>query len=122
MSVKLVLLKSGEDVVTEVKTVVDNASGTWYYQFDRPYVVHVVSEPEEIKISADGETRTGTSVRFVPWIPLTDDNKILVNHDWIVSIVTPVKDILDSYLNNRRVADGNGNGNANRNSSSSSEE
>lgn len=108
MSVKLVLLKSGEDVITEVKTVVDNSTGMWYYQFDRPYVVHVVSEPEQIEISADGDTKTGTSVRFVPWMPLTEDDKMLVNHDWIVSIVTPVKDVLDSYLKNRRFANGDG--------------
>lgn len=112
MSIKLVLLKSGEEIIADVSTAVDKTAGTWYYQLDRPYIVTVLENSNEVQISTE-VSKIGTPVRFDPWIPLTNDDKILMNHDWVVTIVNPVSDILDSYLKNRRLSnDGNGDGNS----------
>jgi|LakMenEpi03Aug12_release.lakeMendotaPanAssembly.Ray.scaffolds.fasta_scaffold669482_2 hypothetical protein len=117
MSIKLVLLKSGEQLIADVTTAVDKSAATWYYQLDRPYVVSAFDEPSEILI--DDESPSGTPIQFVRWMPLTNDDKILMNHDWVVTIVNPIDDIVESYLKNRRSENGT---TGDRDSSSSSEE
>lgn len=106
MSIKLILLKSGDYVIAEVKQAIDNITGMLYYQLSKPYVIHVVSEPEKIEISSYdlsyNKSINEISIKFLPWIPLTDDDIITVNSHWIIALVNPVKDILDSYLENRK--------------------
>lgn len=105
MSIKLILLKSGEEIIADVQQAVDKTASTWYYQLDRPYLLNVIKDSTQVHVSQD-ESKMGTPVQFVPWIPLSKDDIILMNHDWVVTIVNPVDDILESYLKNRRSTDG----------------
>jgi hypothetical protein len=95
MSVKLVLLKSGEQIVTEVKELVsgENVRG---YVFTKP---HKVQANRSIIFSEDEETIEGRNVEITmsPWILLTDDEDILVSPEWIVTIVEPLESIVEMY-------------------------
>jgi len=106
MSIKLLLLKSGEYVISDVKQAIDNITGMLYYQLSKPYIIYTVSEPEKIEISSNNlsynKSMNEISVKFAPWILFTEDDTITINRDYVVSLVNPVKDIVDSYLENRK--------------------
>jgi hypothetical protein len=87
MSVKIVILKSLEDVIAEVKEMIsgDNVVG---YILENPYVVSFF---EETSIE-------GSRVRFYPYAPLSKDTSIPIPCDWVVSIVEPIDEIKNSYI------------------------
>ena len=37
------------------------------------------------------------SVSFSPWIPFTTDEEIPVRYDWLVTVVSPAKEIQELY-------------------------
>ena len=83
MSVKIVILKSLEDVIADVKEMisVDKVIG---YVLENPYVVSLNSE--------------GDKVGFYPYAPLSKDTSIPIPCDWVVSVVEPRDEIKNSYL------------------------
>lgn len=83
MSVKIVILKSMEDVITDLKEMIsgDKVIG---YVFENPYVV---------SLSQDGD-----KVGFYPYAPLSKDTSISIPCDWVVSVVEPRDEIKNSYL------------------------
>jgi hypothetical protein len=84
MSVKLLILKSYEDVIADVKEMMsgDKVIG---YLLNRPFVTRL--EPED-----------PTKVTFYPYIPLTKQKDIPIPCDWVVSIVEPLDEVKNSYL------------------------
>jgi hypothetical protein len=94
MTVKLAILKSGEDVIADIKEVVSNDNNKpVYYVFNNPYVVKLITQQMLVEETNAGEY----SVSFFPWIPLSSDTEILVNTDWVVSIVEPTEGVKKSY-------------------------
>jgi hypothetical protein len=95
MSVKLVVLKSGEQIVADVKELVsgENVRG---YVFNKP---HKVQANRAIIFAESEETPEDRNVEITmsPWILLTDDEDILVPPDWIVTIVDPLESIVEMY-------------------------
>jgi hypothetical protein len=95
MSIKLVLLKSGEQVVSDVKELVSEESVRGYV-FKKPHKVQVnrtilLTEDE----SAIGDRNI--EITLSPWVLLTNDEDILVSPDWIVTIVDPLNSIIEMY-------------------------
>jgi hypothetical protein len=93
MTVKLVILKSGEDVLADVQEMVVEDKVIGYF-FNNPCVVklkkvHQNDEVEHLKTLAD--------VSLYPWMPLSKDKKIPVTVDWVVTIVEPVSTLKDMY-------------------------
>jgi len=84
MSVKILMLKSLEDVVADVKEMLsgDKVVG---YVLNNPYVVSI----------KEGEQ---TQVGFYPYAPLSKDKAVPVPCDWVVSIVEPLNEVKQSYL------------------------
>ena len=87
MSVKLLILKSYEDVIADVKEMLsgDNVVG---YFLDNPFIVRLEEE------SGDLPRR----VSFYPYAPLSKDKSIPIPCDWVVSIIEPLDEVKDSYL------------------------
>ena len=99
MSVKLVMLKSGEDIITDVKELKTEEGVVGYY-FHKPLVVKVFQPEEPTVLSEDGSSReyeSKISVQFFPWIPLSEESRIPCSADWVVTIVEPVKSIKKLY-------------------------
>lgn len=96
MSIKLALLKSGETLISDIKELVsdDKVCG---YLFTNPHRVEYkrpVLLTENLNNSfSDGEVQVSLS----PWILLTTDNQIPVSPDWVVTLVDPIKTILEMY-------------------------
>tara|TARA_B100000513_G_scaffold61059_1_gene23808 strand:- start:8 stop:385 length:378 start_codon:yes stop_codon:yes gene_type:complete len=99
MSVKLVMLKSGEDIITDVKELKSEEGIVGYY-FHNPLIVQI-SHPEKPTVlnedSSSREYESRISVQFYPWIPLSEESRIPCSADWVVTIVEPVKNIKKLY-------------------------
>ena len=110
MSVKLVMLKSGEDIITDVKELKTEEGVVGYY-FHKPLVVKVFQPEEPTVLNEDSSSReyeSKISVQFYPWIPLSEESRIPCSADWVVTIVEPVKNIKKLYqerLNGRNKGD-----------------
>jgi len=99
MSVKLVMLKSGEDLVADVQEIKSSDEVIGYY-FDDPLVVRI-SESEEPTILNEENSFTQYSskidVTFYPWIPLSKDVRVPCSADWVVTIVEPIEKLKTQY-------------------------
>lgn len=96
MAVKLALLQSGETVITDVYQKVDQDDRVVSVVFKNPFCVELVTPSVDFD-AEEGEVEKEYAIRFWSWMPLTDDEEIKVNPDWIVSFTTPKEDILNSY-------------------------
>ena len=114
MSIKLAILKSGEDVVADIKEYVDEEGNVVALIFENPVAVKLFSN----KSVVDADKSDELSVSFTTWIPLSADTTIPVDKDWVVTIVEPVDAVKKSYeerMNGRRTsatADGRTDSNA----------
>jgi len=114
MSIKLAILKSGEDIIADIKEYVDDEGNVVALIFENPVAVKLFSN----KSVVDADNSDEFSVSFTNWIPLSADTTIPVDKDWVVTIVEPVDAVKKSYeerMNGRRTsatADGRSDSNA----------
>ena len=95
MTIKLVLLKSGEDVIADIQEMILEENTIGYF-FNNPCSVKVfVSENNDTK-----STKTPYKLQLTPWIPLTLDKKITVPLDWVVTMVEPIEQLREMYEKN----------------------
>ena len=95
MTVKLAILKSGEDIVADIKEMLvgegDDAKVVGYF-LTRPCGVSLNSKA--IKIDDENES---FELKLFPWCPLTKQDKIPITADWVVTIVDPIDKIKAMY-------------------------
>ena len=103
MTVKLLLLKSGEDIIADVKEMVvgeeENRRVVGYF-LQKPCVVKMTpptNRPNEFKENIDSQ-KASFKVTLFPWMPLTKDNTIPVSADWVVTMVTPTDKLNTMYM------------------------
>lgn len=94
MTVKLAILKSGEDVITDIKEMVVDERVVGYF-FTKPCVVKFKNVPE---VTVDG--KASVNVDLVPWIALSKDRSIPVAPDWVITLVEPIDSLKEMYVNN----------------------
>ena len=99
MTIKLLVLKSGEDVIADIKEMMTPDNKVMGYFLNRPCVVKLVSNAP---LSADetnpkSETKSEMVVRMYPWAPLAKEKDIPLTSDWVVTMVTPVEKVLKMY-------------------------
>ena len=99
MTIKLMLLKSGEDIisdVTEMRVGSKDDSQVIGYQLNKPCVVKM-RDPNLIK--DDGpKKQSGFSVSLFPWMPLTKQKDIPVPADWMITMVEPIEKLKEMYV------------------------
>jgi len=105
MTVKLALLKSGEDIIADIQELVleDRVIG---YIFDKPCNI-------KMKIDDDKKVKTDSvKIRLTPWVLLSKDEKIRVPLEWVITLVNPIdklaqmyeEDILNNGKNNKSIS------------------
>ena len=110
MSVKLVMLKSGEDIIADVNEIKSNDDVIGYY-FDNPLIIKIFESEEPKVLNEEGSNKEYTSsvgVTFFPWIPLSKDDRVPCSADWVVTIVEPIEKLKKQYqekLNGRNKGD-----------------
>ena len=97
MSIKLAVLKSGENVISDAKELIveDKVCG---YLFNKPHKVEfaqpsLLLEGNVTPVATDGEM----SITLSPWIMLSKDTQVPVPTDWIVTIVEPISSVSKMY-------------------------
>lgn len=83
MTVQLVLLKSGEELVADVREIVDKET--------EKQLSLVLINPHVIA------AKTNDMLTFDPWIPLSASREFFVPYDWVVTITQPQENIVDEF-------------------------
>jgi len=90
MAVKLLLLKSGEMLISDVTELVKKRQTTPYgYVLDFPHTV--TTKPKD-------STNQEIDIVFSPWIVISKETKMTIPNDWVVTIVDPMDDIGKMYI------------------------
>ena len=104
MTVKLVLLKSGEDIVADVSEMVvgdendkENPPRVIGYYLNRPCVVRMQDARNLPELTKGNEQKQGYSVSLFPWMPLSKEDKIPIPADWMITMVEPVTKLSQMY-------------------------
>ena len=93
MSVKLAVLKSGEQVIAEAKELVSEEKVRGYL-FTRPHKV-VTAQP--MLLTEEAQDDNSLEVTLSPWIILSADTEVVVPTDWVVTIVEPIASVVKMY-------------------------
>ena len=96
MSVKLLLLKSGEEVITEVKEILDpNSKDPIGFHMHKPFRLDIVSNDEDgIVIN---QTK-GYQVSWFPWAPLSNERDFYLPGHHVLTAYDPLDSIAEQYL------------------------
>ena len=106
MTLKLVMLKSGEDIIADVKEIKSEEDVVGYF-FHDPLIVKMYSPEEPVVLSEENgiESEHGTTkeisskvgITFYPWVPLAAEKKIPCSADWVITIVEPMQNLKKLY-------------------------
>jgi len=91
MTVKLILLKSGESIISDVKEV-QKEDELYGYLLDNPQRVSY-----ETPVLTGSENESVVNVSLSRWIILSKDTQMIIPFDWIVTIVDPVESLEKMY-------------------------
>ena len=108
MSIQLTLLKSGEEVIADIKEIRQEETDELVsYLFKDPYCVKI----KTTQVLVEDESRPKHELAYYKWMSLSKDNDIIVNKDWVVCITNPIDSVKQNYeerMNGRRSNDSNG--------------
>ena len=100
MSVKLLLLKSGEQVLADAKELrrkeedipaVDTVYG---YLLSKP---HKVTANKPLVLTENVDEQRNVEITLAPWILLTKDKVVTIPKEWVITIVNPIDSIVKMY-------------------------
>ena len=94
MSVQIALLKSGEEVIADIKEFRDSDDNLVSYFFGEPHCIRI--KTQEVLIEAE-DAPPKHELIFYKWMGLSKDKDIIVNKDWVVCIAAPLDSIVESY-------------------------
>ena len=101
MTIKLLLLKSGEDIIadtTEMTVGEDEDRRVVGYFLNKPCVVKM-RYPELLAEQSEGPAKkAGYEVSLFPWMPLAVEETIPVVADWVITMVEPVTKLKEMYV------------------------
>ena len=98
MTIKLLLLKSGEDVIadiTEMGTGDEKDRRVVGYFLNKPCIMR---DPDVLSEEPKGPTKTGFAVSLYPWMPLCKEDVIPISADWLITMVEPIDKLKQMYV------------------------
>ena len=101
MTIKLLLLKSGEDMIADISEMAygeDDERRVVGYYLNKPCVIKM-RDPNALDDMSEGRGRkAGFEVSLFPWIPLSADENIPIPADWLVTMVEPTAKLTEMYV------------------------
>ena len=99
MSVKLLLLKSGEQVLADTKELrrkddVPMVDKVYGYLLTQP---HKVSANKPLVLTENVNEERNVEITLSPWILLTEDKVMTIPKEWVITIVNPIESIVKMY-------------------------
>ena len=99
MTIKILVLKSGEDVIADIKEMMTSDNQVMGYILTKPCVVKLVSsapltaEDEDPNPEGSSEVR----IRMHPWAPLAKEKEVPLSTEWVVTMFSPIDKVLEMY-------------------------
>jgi hypothetical protein len=103
MTVKVMLLKSGEDVISDAKEILDKQErGIIAYHLNNPYIMQILEKQEDsdqlvTDDSNEAKPKSTFQVQYVNWAPLSKQREFIIPSDWVVTIYDPHDQIMKDY-------------------------
>ena len=99
MSIKLLLLKSGEQVLADTKELrrkddVPMVDKVYGYLLAQP---HKVSANKPLVLTENVDEQRNVEITLAPWILLTEDKVMTIPKEWVITIVNPIDSIVKMY-------------------------
>ena len=108
MSIKLALLKSGEEVIADISEFRQEETDILVsYLFRKPYCIKIKTS----EVLVEDESKPKHQLAYYKWMTLSKDDDIIVNKDWVVCITDPLDSVKQNYeekMNGRRSNDTDG--------------
>ena len=102
MAIKLAVLKSGEDVIADIREMMvgdedtpDDKKKVIGYYFIKPCGVTLKNKAIDVNESADDSFE----LKLFPWCPLAKNDAIPMSTEWVVTLVDPVDKLREMYEN-----------------------
>ena len=99
MTIKILVLKSGEDVIADIKEMMTSDNQVMGYILTKPCVVKLMSAAP-LTAEEDDPNPEGTSevrIRMHPWAPLAKEKQVPLSTEWVVTMFSPIDKVLDMY-------------------------
>ena len=93
MSIKVILLKSGDQIITDVKEVISEGTPVAYL-FTNPQKV-TINKPFLI---SEQDNERSYEITFSQWMLLSADKEIAVPTNYVVTLVEPLDSVKEMYL------------------------
>ena len=101
MTIKLLLLKSGEDMIADITEMAygeDDERRVVGYYLNKPCVIKM-RDPNALDDMSEGRGRkAGFEVSLFPWMPLSAEENIPIPSDWLVTMVEPTAKLTEMYV------------------------
>ena len=96
MTIKLALLKSGEEVISDIDEMITDKKTVVGYYFANPCRA-ILTTPDITIDESQSSDKQPISIKLLPWLPLANEEKIHVVADWVISIVEPHPKLKELY-------------------------
>ena len=100
MTIKLMLLKSGEDVIADVSEMVvgeEDKKRVIGYFLKKACIVKMRNQ-NTIETEEGDTKRTGFEVSLFPWMPLSKEKTVPITTDWVITMVEPIDNLKEMYI------------------------
>ena len=95
MSIKILLLKSNEEIITEVQEIANpDSKQAVGYHLHKPFRLEIVSDEGELVFNRE----KGYQLSWFPWAPLSKDKDFFLPSEHVITAYDPLDSIMDQYV------------------------
>ena len=95
MSIKILLLKSNEEIITEAQELVEpETKDPVGFKLHKPFRLEIVSDEGEIVFNRE----KGYQLSWFPWAPLSKDKDFFLPAGHVITAYDPLDSIRDQYI------------------------
>jgi len=101
MAVKLTILKSGEQLISDIKEMISDNEKVIGYLLNNPMnVFEDDCNQDEIFLQEEGDAPSNSQdidVVMTKWIRLSKTKDVMIPVDWVVTVVDPLDSLVEMY-------------------------
>ena len=95
MSIKILLLRSNEEIITEVQEIADpNTKESIGFKLHKPFRLEIVSDEGDLVFNRE----KGYQLSWFPWAPLSKDKDFFLPADHVITAYDPLDSITEQYV------------------------
>ena len=95
MSIKILLLKSNEEIITEVQEIEDpETKQNLGFRLHKPFRLEIVSDEGDLVFNRE----KGYQLSWFPWAPLSKDTDFFLPPQHVITAYDPLDSITEQYV------------------------